>query len=242
MRRALLANVLYSINAICYKKSMNFAKISEFLFTRLREFRGVVIAVIFILIFGFNPEIITWQLLISILLILAVFLTYSTRQQRLYREEKLSHLLPYENLHVVFTIIAGFLVFRDTSVWTFLIALLTFAVSMAFTIDFKKLTFPKQAKLLFLVQIFIALETLLTGRVLKTLSNIEYFIVYQGVIIILLTVILIAKRQFKDLKKTSFPFHAYMVGGALTSQVAWIIYLLMVGELGVVLSTLLSFL
>jgi hypothetical protein len=221
---------------------MSFAKISEFLFTRLREFRGVVIAVIFIFVFKFTPEVITWQLIGSILLILAIFLTYSTRQQRLYRKEKLANLLPYENMHVVFTIIAGFLIFKDTSVRTFLIALLTFMVSMAFTIDFKQLTFPKQAKMLFLVQIFIAIETVLTGRVLQSLSNIEYFVVYQGIIITVLTIILIAKGHFKDMKKTSLSFHTYMVGGALTSQIARIMYLLLVGELGIVMSTLLSFL
>ena len=242
MRKALLANLFYSVDSICYKKSMSFAKISEFLFTWLREFWGLVIAIVFIFVFKFSFQIITRQLVGGILLILVVYLTWSAWNQAVYRKEKLSAILPYESLYAVFTIIAGFIIFRDTSVWAFVVALITFLVILAFSIDFKNQTLPKNMKMVILIHLFIAMELILTWRVLQSVSNIEYVIVYQFLIIVVISTILLAKKRFSDIKKTSLPFHAYTIGGALSNNIAWIIYLFMIGELGVVMSTLLGFL
>lgn len=242
MRKAIVCNLLYSVNSICYKKSMSFAKLSEILFTRLRETWGLPLSLILIAIVGFDTSVISWQVILGVLLIIGVCNSYQFLEQKLYREEKLSNILPYADLNSIFAIIAGFLIFRDASIWSFIIAILAFFVIMAFSIDLKKLALPKTIKLILAIQLLIALETLLTGWFLKSVSDTDYYILYEIIVVALLFIPLLRKRSFKELKKTKAPFYGYLMGGALTSHLWWILYLFTVSELWVVMSVLLSFL
>ena len=165
------------------------------------------------------------------LIVIGVCNCYQFLDQKLYRAEKLSNILPYANLNAVFAIIAGFLIFRDASTWSFLIAIITFLVILGFSIDLKKLTMPKSIKLILGIQALIALEALLTGRFLKSVSDKEYYILYELIVVVLLLFPIIARGLFKELKKTSLPFYGYRMGGALTGHIGRILYLFTVSEL-----------
>ncbi|MDR2415314.1 MAG: hypothetical protein LBD75_01530 [Candidatus Peribacteria bacterium] len=162
MWKAIIANLLYSVNTICYKKSLSFVKISELLFTRLRETRGIPISLILIYFFTFDIRVLTRKVIIGILLIIGIVQLYSSLNQNLYRKEKLSNILPYSDLYAVFSIIAGFIIFRDTSWISFIIAIITFFVILTFSIDFKKLTIPKNIKTILSIQFLKAIEVILT--------------------------------------------------------------------------------
>ena len=242
MRKSVISTILYSVNSICHKKSMGFAKISEFLYTWLRETRGLPISLILILIFGFDMSVLTRKVVIGVPLIVGIVQIYSNLDQNLYRKEKLSNILPYENLYAVFSIIAGFLIFRDTSRISFVIAIVTFLVILAFSFDLKKLTIPKSFKTILIIQFLLTVEVLLTGRFLQSVSDTQYYVLYEVVVLILLLFPILTKSSFKDLKKTTKPFYGYLMGGALSSHLARLLYLFTVGEFWVVMSTLLSFL
>lgn len=74
----------------------------------------------------------------------------STLSQKIYKEEKVSALLPYENLASVITLIAAFFLFKDTPLLTFLIALVIIVVLFVFSFDFKTHEFPKNFRLIIL--------------------------------------------------------------------------------------------
>lgn len=242
MRKAIVTNLLYSINSICYKKTMSFAKLSELLFTWLWEIRWLPLSLILIAFMWFDTSVLSRKIVLGVIVIIAICNCYQFLDQRLYRTEKLSNILPYTNLNAVFSIIAGFLIFRDASVLSFIIAIVAFLVIMAFSINFKKLTLPKSIKLILWIQALIALETLLTGWFLQSVPDKEYYILYEVMVVIILLFPLVWKGLFKELKKTSLPFYGYRMWGALTGHIGWILYLFTVSELWVVMSVLLSFL
>lgn len=96
------------------------------------------------------------------IIILLLDLRYDYIDQSLYKEEKISVMMPYENLNSVFTIIAGYLIFKDASLIAVGISLVVIIITMAFSIDFKKFEFPRNMKKILLVQVLITLEMLLT--------------------------------------------------------------------------------
>jgi hypothetical protein len=96
---------------------------------------------------------ITRIVIIGVFISIGICTLINFRKQKIYTKEKLSNILPYSNLQAVFSIIAGFLLFRDASVFSFSIAIITFLVILAFSIDFKKLTFPKTIGLILLIQL-----------------------------------------------------------------------------------------
>lgn len=70
--------------------------------------------------------------------------------QRIYKEEKISALLPFENLSSILTIIAAFFLLGNTPVATLAIAILTMGIIFFASFDFKKRQFPKNIKLIVL--------------------------------------------------------------------------------------------
>ena len=81
----------------------------------------------------------------------AFLVTYNaTLSQKIYTEEKISALLPYENLSLVITIVIAFFLFRDTPLPTFLIAILIIVLIFVFSFDFSKHQFPRNFKLIVL--------------------------------------------------------------------------------------------
>jgi hypothetical protein len=91
-------------------------------------------------------------------------------------KNKLSSLIPYENLNKVFIIIISFFLFGDVSLLTLFIALLTVFVIMGFSLDLKKIRFPKSFGLVLLVQLIYTVVTLITGYILLSVSAVTLFV------------------------------------------------------------------
>jgi hypothetical protein len=69
-----------------------------------------------------------------------------TIEQKIYKVEKISTLMPFENLQKVFVVIISYFLFSDTSLTTLLITLLSIIVIILFKIDFKNFKLPKFIK------------------------------------------------------------------------------------------------
>jgi hypothetical protein len=76
---------------------------------------------------------------------------------KIFKLEKITHLLPYENLSKIFTIIFSFYLFSDVSTITFFITILTIFVIILFSIDLKNLTFSKNILLFSFSHLFFAI-------------------------------------------------------------------------------------
>jgi hypothetical protein len=223
-------NILSSINRVCYKKALSFSKLSDILFSRMGESRGVPISFILIAVMDFRLEVLTRIVILGVLSSIGICTFSSVLDQKLWKQEKMSNILPYANLKSVFAIIAGFLIFRDASVRSFLIAILTFFVIMAFSIDFKKLTLPKSAKLILAIQLLGAVDTLLTGRLLKSIADVEFYIIYELLIAVILLFPILKQGAFKQLKTSSTSLYKYLFGGSIFGHASWLLYLFTVGE------------
>ncbi|MDR0860832.1 MAG: hypothetical protein LBO09_07890 [Candidatus Peribacteria bacterium] len=227
---AIVNNILSSINRVCYKKALSFSKLSDILFSRMGESRGVPISLILVAVVGFDANVLTWIVLLGVLSSIGICTYSSVLDQKLWKQEKMSNILPYSNLKSVFAIIAGFLIFRDASVWSFVIAIVTFFVIMAFSIDFKKLTLPKSAKLILSIQLLGTVDTLLTGRLLKSVADVEYYVMYELLIAVILLFPILKQGAFKQLKTSTASLYTYLFGGSIFGHASWLLYLFTVGE------------
>lgn len=243
MIRAVFTNILQSLGTVFRKKSLLVSRLPELFFRFFGEINGLVIAIIVVAFSGFERSIfLNMRIVGGIVFVLILDLWYDYIQQWLYREEKISTLMPYENLNCVFAIVVWYLIFKDASVIALIMSLIVIVVTILFSVDYKKIEFPKNMKKILFVQILITAETLLTWYFLKDLSDQDYFVVYQIVIVVMLMFPLLFKRLFTSIKKMNRKFLWYGSLSATINNVSFLLYLFLLAEFGVVISTLLSFL
>jgi len=243
MFRAVFGNILQSFGTVFWKKSLLVSHLPKLFFRFFGEINGLFIAIIVMWFSWFDWAVfLNMRIVGGIVLTLILDLWYDYIQQWLYREEKISTLMPYENLNCVFVIVIWYLIFKDASLIAVGMSILVIIITILFSIDFKKFEFPKNIKKILFVQILITLETLLTWYFLKDLADKDYFIVYQIVIVIMLLFPLVINKLFGAVKKMNKSFLWYGSISATTNNVSFLLYLFLVSEFGVVVSILLSFL
>ena len=237
MVRAVLGNVLQSFGTVLWKKTLLISSLPRLFFRFLGELNGLIMCAIVIAISWFNRYLFfNVRVLGWIILVLIVDIWYDFIEQNIYREEKISTMVPYENLNCVFAIVAWFLIFRDASLLATGISLLVIIVIVFSSVNFKKFEWPKNLKKIIFVQLLITAETLITWYFLKSVSDQEYFILYQVVIIVVLLFPLM--WNFKVLRGK---FMAYQTISSTSNNISFLLYLFLVAQFGVVISTLLSF-
>jgi len=64
-------------------------------------------------------------------------------ERPIYREEKISTIMPYTNVNKILTIIASFFLFADVSIISLFITIFAIFVVIIGSINFKTLKFPK---------------------------------------------------------------------------------------------------
>lgn len=157
-----------------WKKSLNISTVSPSLFFGIGAFGSTILSIIIIFIGKFEIPEALW--ILSIPFLDAFVVTYNTTlSQKIYKEEKISALLPYQNLSSVITIIIAFFLFRDTPLPTFLIAILVIAITFVFSFDFSKHEFPKKFKLILLYNGINGGRTLAIGYALAQLSSPTFY-------------------------------------------------------------------
>jgi len=110
------------------------------------------------------------------------------------------------------------------------------------SIDFKKLTVPKNFKTILLSQSLISLETLLTWYVLIRLDYVRFFVIYAMVSILFIGWSLLYKKQwFSALKKVWFRFYPFIIVSSAIGWITFAIGLFLVNELWLTMSILLGF-
>jgi hypothetical protein len=238
---AIVSNVLSSIDTVYYKKSLGLATLSNLLFSWLWEFSWLLISVFLVLILWFDQSQLSWNTVLGIALIIWIVTSAGYFDQALYRKEKVSDLLPYENLNSIFVIIIWFLIFRDASVISFVVSIIAFIVTILFSINFKKLTLPRSIRFILIVEILYTAETLLTWRLLKNVPDKEFYVIYEVIVIFILFLPILFKWILSQLKHIKPRFYWYRFGWSMAWNISFLLYLFMVGEFGIVMSILFSF-
>lgn len=240
---SIISNILWSISSVFRKKSLEISDLPKLMFRFLWEIAWVVIAIFLIIYYWFDfNQLLDWKLMISIFWIMFVILASDQISQKVYKTEKLTALMPYENLNSVLAIIAWYFMFKDASLISVGIAISVVIITVLSVIDFKEISFPRNMKWVMLEQILITIETLMTWYFLKQISDTDYFILYEVAIISILILPILFKKYYKSLKNLKPVFFRTRFGWSFAWNISFLLYLFLVWEFGIVVSIMLWFL
>lgn len=144
---AIFTSILDAFSEVLRKKTL-IHRVPEYLNTLF----GYSTGLIFVIYFIFNSDFSTYNnlLLLLIFIMSSLDIISSKISQSIYREEKISVLMPYTNINSIFTIILSFIFFSDVSKITLNITIFTIFIIILFSIDYKILRFPKNIVKMFL--------------------------------------------------------------------------------------------
>ena len=244
MIRSILSTFLSSLSEVLWTKTFDYGRVPLLVHTFLSNIWGIfVVAVVAIILL--NPTFSLteyWLELVLILISVLCYVIYDWLDQKVYSQEKLSHIIPYQNINSIFSIIISFVFFFDTSLIAFFMTLLAALVIIFASIDFKKFTIPKSFKTIIVAQSLISLETLLTWYVLIRLDYVWFFLIYAVVAVVLILVSLIYKKQsFSSLEKVWLRFYPLIIISSAIGRATFAIGLFLVNELWLTMSILLGF-
>lgn len=239
----IIATILESLDAILWKKSLDLNKMPQFMFTSIWYLGDFIMAFILIVFWIFNYELIyNYELILIIFWIVVLTIVNSLLEQNIYKNEKISALIPYEYLSSIFVIIISFFLFSDVSVITLIITLLSIVVITLFSIDLKKLIFPKNIKKIFILHIVWAIKLLTLWYILVRISNFDYFSIFTFFFFIITVVVFIIKKYYTQFNKWNKEFYKYR----FSASIAWTFWELMslfiISSMWLIIATLLWFL
>ncbi len=128
--------------------------------------------------------------------------------QRIYKEEKISALLPYENLSSILTIVAAFFLLGNTPVATLAVAIVTMGVIFFASFDFKKHEFPKNIKLIALSNSIGACRSLAMGYALAHMASPTFYSVRNLLNAAIIMVPILMTHQWAAMKTSKKEYMA----------------------------------
>lgn len=240
---AILSNLFSSIGEILTKKSLFITRLPKLFFMLLGECFGLLVALCLWLWTDFDiTHFADPGLIVSFVLIILIYLVYDYLNQKVFMQEKIATLMVYENLNTIFAIIAGYFLFADTSLITVGISIAVVIILILSYVHWKRVSFPKETKTILLIQFLKAAETILTWYLIIKISDIDYFILYEIIAVCLLIIPMIWYRYDKTLKQVGWTYFSYRGSWAIAGNCSFLLYLMLVGDFGIVVSVLLSFL
>jgi len=237
---ALLSTFLNSIATNFWKKALSYNAPREF-FNFIAYFSIVLISIalyFFDKLHLSNINLTTFWLIIFLYLLQFIIVQLN---QYVFSKEKISSILPYQNIHKVLVIIFGFFIFWDISIITLIIALLTVLIIILFTTDFKTIKIPKTIKIFSFSQILETINFLLLWYLFTLISNVTFFIYSFILWIFFVWSIVFYKKQFSCFKTLPSNFFKYRLIAAHIWWTSYILSLIVIQELWLSMSILLSY-
>lgn len=238
MFTALISTILGSFSGVFFKKSMIF-NIKPF----ANSLASLPIAFIFCLYFIINDFTLNSEALISsgvIILIVLLDIIKDPINQKIYSEEKISVLIPYQNLNKIFVIVSSFFIFQDVSLISFFITLFTVLIIILASFDFKHKKLPRNFWKILFVETVLSVTILLGGWVVLNYGEINYFVIYTIIWAVLYLFFATKTGQIHDLKKAEKKYW-FTRSIASFGWVSWFLSLVVIKHLWISLSILLGF-
>ena len=203
----ILNSFLGSVSSVFWKKSLSLSDIPERLFFAIGGIGGITLSLGLIAFGKVSLPKETWLLLFPV--VDAVVVGYSgLLTQRIYKEEKMSALMPFDNLSSILTIVAAFFLLGNTPVATLMVAVLTMAVIFFASFDFKKHEFPKNIKLIVLSNAINASRSLAMGYALSHMASPAFYSVRNLLNAAIVLVPILMTREWIAMKSSK---REYMV-------------------------------
>ena len=164
--------------------------------------------------------------------------------QKIYHEEKMSVILPYNQVSTIIATIITFFLFGNVSAITFGITIVAIGVVVAFSFDFRTLAVPRRLGLILLNQIITGTNIVLAGYLLSRIDSLSLFIYENYVWGIQLVIIVAIGGMLSREVVRSIPrsYYGYRLVSVVTGATHEILGYVIIMEAGVIVGTLLSFL
>jgi hypothetical protein len=186
------------------------------------------------------------NLLFLLFIIFAVIISVwkASLGQWIYKNDKISVILPYTNLNKIFIIFISFLILWDWNIKSFLITLVAVIVIILFSVDFKNKMIPTNLLKITIFQLLVAFQSLLIWKtILMYNATTSYSI--QTILTILLTIIIIIiyfRWNIPKMKWMWIDFYKNRIIASFLWSVSTVISYILIKSYWLVLSTLFSFL
>lgn len=236
---ALLSTIMSSFADVSWKKSLWY-----WVRTRAHALWSYPVALILVFYFIFSGfDILSaWIFPIAVVSLVALLdIIKEPVSQQIYKEEKMSAIMPYLNLSKILVIISSFFIYQDVSNITFCITIITVIIIALASIDIKHKRFPKSFSKILFVETLRAIAALLWGWLVLSYSEILYFNIYALAYLVPTIFLAYYSNQLWDFKKTNITFWFYRLI-AWAWWFSWFLSLLVIKNLGLSLSILLWFL
>lgn len=239
MFTAIISTLLTWFSEIFWKKSLWYwvwSKMHDLLSYPVWLIIGIYFVYLWIDYSNIDPIIVIWTILVFLLCIIK-----SPIAQKIYREEKISVIMPYSNLNKILSIIFSFFLFADVSIIALILTIIAIFVVILFSIDFKTLRLPKNLKIIALSEFLTSIITISSWYLILKYSEILYFIIFVIFWITFLILITYFTWQYKSIKwlKKDFWFYRYVWS---TWWISRFLSLVVIKNLWLSVTILLSFL
>lgn len=243
---AMIVALLESYSTIFYKKALWWFNLRFFNFEFFRALFWLLIVFWFILTWYVDVSFFkNYYLLFLIVLVICVVLLEYMLDQKIYKTEKISVIVPFENLSKAFSVIVGFIIFKwaDTSFNSFLITLVAIFLIILGSFDFKTFRFPKNIYLILFWQTVTAVSLLLINYILSLnwVDEKVYISIFLITICLIYVLMIIYFKDYKRYGKLSKSFYFNLSVWWSTRRIWYIIGLFLMKEFGIVIAVLLSF-
>lgn len=201
---AIFTSILESFSEIFRKKTL-INRVPEYLNTLFWYSTWLLFVIYFIFNIDFSS--VNYLLFIIIFFMSLIDVINSKISQSIYREEKISVLMPYTNISNILTIILSFFIFSDVSVITFSITIFTILVIILFSIDFKILRFPRNILKMFFSEIITTFICLLVWYIIIHYSDWILFVFDFTMWTTILIILSLYFWYFSHLKKINNSYY-----------------------------------
>lgn len=243
----ILSSILLAVSWSYRKKSIDLAKLPNWLLALMWPLIWLFVIYLFVFIFWINDNIFTDKRVIFLLFLWWVFDWFAWLMEvYVIKNTKVSKVLPYASFDKLFVILLGFLFFYwnpgYTSFITLLISVLTVIIIMLFSIDYKNLWIEKEVKIYIFVKFLYACTTLIMWRILFEYSTLDIFAVIIFFYILFHTLNnIILKKDFSLLFKQTKQFYKYRFLSSLLWRLSFILSIMIIESSWVLIASLLSF-
>jgi len=243
----IISSFFSSIANSLWKKAVLISKLPQSLFSIFGPIWWILI--VYFIIFYNNKSLdilLDYKVVLIILFIAVMSYFITTKYINIYKNVKLSDLLPYKDLDKVFVVLFWFLIFywtkNGSSITSFFIILTTIFVIILSNVNIKKIHFSKYILQFFFVKILEAINTLLLWYIFLKYTTIEYlsietlFYLFTAIV-----VSIIQKNNLKLLFTQEKEFYKYRLWAWIVSWIGFIISLYIAETSWILIATLLSF-
>lgn len=239
---AIIWTLIWSISKVLFKKT-TYYKLSPELNDLIGLFWGFVWICILFFLWIFDIVLKNLYDYIFIVVLILFFIPVLHIRTYVLQKEKISSLIPYQNTAPILTILLAYIFLWEKVSFITLVIFITIIIILIFSSTiWNKIIFNKNILLFLLAEFITAVYNIFVAFILIDNSSSTYFIVY----ILLSSIILALIVLYQFYRWMRFPvldntFYIYRILASLW-WTSWLIWIILISEYGIIVSTLLGFL